>query len=385
MPLNILVNATPLLDPITGIGNYTYQVAKHLGGLGTEQDYTYYYNGFFSNELINPGDINNQSIFKAKKLIREVPVLSDLAKIGWRIVKRWLNIQHSGRFEVYWEPNYILLDLPVGKKVASVHDFSFYLYPQWHNKEVVGIFKKRFFKKIAEADSIITGSQYIKEQIVDILNVPTEMVNVINHGVDKNIFKLYDVQSLKTFSTHYDLPESFILYVGSIEPRKNLLSLLDAYRRLPDNLVKNVALVLAGFKGWENREIMDRISSMPGRVKYLGYLTNIELAYLYNLAIIFVYPSLYEGFGLPPLEAMACGAPVVVSGIPVHREIYGDAALYFDPLDIDDMAASLTGVLEDAAMRKNLSNSGLNKAGQFTWERCAAEHLRVFERAANVN
>jgi glycosyltransferase involved in cell wall biosynthesis len=377
--LNILINTTPLLEPITGVANYTYRVAECLKKIDKEQKYTYYYDGLFSDQLLSFEQINNERFFKTKKTIKKIPVLADIAKLGWSIFKKGLCKLQEDHYDIYWEPNFVLLDLPAAKKVLTVHDLSFYLYPQWHTREVTDIFKERFIRNIHRAERIITGSHFIKNEAIDILKIPQEKISVIYHGVDQHNFKLYDKDILNSISIQNNLPEKFFLCVGSIEPRKNLIRLLDAYDRLPDNLVKDVVLLLAGFCGWENEDIMARIKVMSGKVHYLGYVSNIELAYLYNMATFFIYPSLYEGFGLPPLEAMACGTPVLLSNIPVHREIYGDAAYYFDPMNVDDIAASMMKTLGDTSLRRDLANSSIIKAKQFSWERSAEEHLQVFK------
>nr|WP_256502708.1 glycosyltransferase family 1 protein [Desulfuromonas sp. KJ2020] len=174
------------------------------------------------------------------------------------------------------------------------------------------------------------------------------------------------------------LPSRFVLFVGSIEPRKNLLRLLQAYQLLSDRLRREVKLVLAGFRGWENREVMAILKKLEGDVHYLGYVTEQDLAALYNLADLFVYPSLYEGFGLPPLEAMACGCPVLVSRIASLPEVCGEAAAYLDPENVEEMTAELTRLLEDGTARGQLATKGLERAQLFSWERSAREHLAVF-------
>ena len=172
-----------------------------------------------------------------------------------------------------------------------------------------------------------------------------------------------------------------MLFVGSIEPRKNLKSLIGAYLSLDKGIRKDTKLVLAGFKGWENEEIMQLLKKVKSDVVYLGYLSNIELGKLYNLATLFVYPSLYEGFGLPPLEAMACGCPVVVSDTASLPEVCGDAAQYVDPRDVDSIAEGIDKVLSDEAHRRSLIARGIARSKLFSWDKAAKKHLEVFEDA----
>ena len=209
--------------------------------------------------------------------------------------------------------------------------------------------------------------------------MPGDRLTTIHLGIDHDLYKGLSSPELASLRTAYALPERFILFVGSIEPRKNLKKLLLAYRDLDPHLRKNFKLLLAGFKGWENEEIMALIAELEKDVRYLGYVPAEELGRLYNLASLFVYPSLYEGFGLPPLEAMACGCPVVVSQAASLPEVCGEAAHYVDPQDVESIGAGIEKVLGDDAYRKNLIAKGLARAEQFTWEKSAREHLRLFE------
>ena len=177
----------------------------------------------------------------------------------------------------------------------------------------------------------------------------------------------------------YNLPENFILFVGSIEPRKNLKGLLKAYQDLDGNIRKDIKLVLVGFKGWENREIMELIREMEGDVFYIGYVPEEDLAKIYNLAHLMAYPSFYEGFGLPPLEAMACGCPVVVSKAASLPEVCGDAAYYVDPKEVTSIAGGISKVLSDEGLRAAQIKKGIAHADGFRWEKSALLHLHIFE------
>jgi glycosyltransferase involved in cell wall biosynthesis len=168
------------------------------------------------------------------------------------------------------------------------------------------------------------------------------------------------------------------LFVGSIEPRKNLKNVLMSYNALPDAFKKECKFVLAGFSGWKNAEIMDIIRREGKNIVYLGYLSNLELAYLYNLASAFIYASLYEGFGIPPLEAMACGTPVIVSRSSSLPEVCGDAAYYVDPLRIDSISEGMYKVFDDSALREGLTRRGFIHSKSFSWDESAQRHLSLF-------
>jgi glycosyltransferase involved in cell wall biosynthesis len=262
--------------------------------------------------------------------------------------------------------------------VVTIFDFSFILYPQWHPKERINDFEEYFWKNLKRSDRIIVISDYIKKEGVN-LGLPEEKLRTIHLGIDHEVFKTYPPQDLQLLRKHYKLPEHFILFVGSIEPRKNLENLVRSYINLDEGIRKDIKLVLAGFKGWENKEIMALLKEVKSDVLYLGYLPDKELGELYNLATLFVYPSMYEGFGLPPLEAMACCCPVVASNVASLPEVCGDAALYVDPHDVNSIAEGIHKVLTDDDLRQSLIEKGLERAKLFSWEKSAKEHIKVFE------
>ena len=168
--------------------------------------------------------------------------------------------------------------------------------------------------------------------------------------------------------------------VGSIEPRKNLKNLLSAYAKLGRNFKDEYHLILVGAPGWNNQDIVDEIKSLNQWVKYTGYVSDDELAKLYTQASLFIYPSIYEGFGIPPLEAMACGTPVIVSNASTLPEVCADAAYYIDPLDVKSITQSMVKVLGDTALQKELTLQGLIRAKEFHWEKSAREHQTVFDK-----
>jgi glycosyltransferase involved in cell wall biosynthesis len=372
--VQIVVNAISLLSKLTGIGKYTLEICKRLA---EEHDLdTAYFYGYYSSKLYMPNVLPSGTIAKqvkmflaknhlVKKLSREVLLLS--SGFSRRV------------FDLYWEPNIVpLKNIRSRNQVTTVHDFSFHMHPEWQPKENRAYIEKYFWDNICRSDRIITVSEFIKKQIAEYLHIASDKIQVIHHGVDRNEFTLIDSMVLERYQEAHRIPKRFILFVGSIEPRKNLRNALLAYNSMPQSLKKEVKFVLAGFAGWNNDEIMKIINKERDNVTYLGYLTNSELAYLYNLAGVFIFPSFYEGFGLPPLEAMACGCPVVVSDAASLPEVCGDAACYVDPHSVESIAAGIRSVLDGDQYRKRLITSGLKNAGLFSWERSAKEHIRVF-------
>jgi glycosyltransferase involved in cell wall biosynthesis len=369
----IIIDSTSLLSSLTGIGRYTNEIAKYLE-TNKELDLNYFY-GYFSKNRIEPEE--ETAVKSIKALVVSRPLVKKIA----RKILLFLSGLFTSKFDLYWVPNFIPLDgIKASKVVVTVHDFSFLVYPEWHPEERLEYFKTYFFKNIQRADWLITGSEFSKNEIIENLGYNKEKITVIYHGVDQNLYKIYERDILQLTKNKFELENNFFLFVGSIEPRKNLLNLLKAYHHLSENIKKKYPLILVGFKGWNNNEVMIEIEKEKNNIRYLGYLSDEELAHVYNLASLFIYPSLYEGFGIPPLEAMACGTAVVSSDAASLPEACGDAAIYVDPNKYMDIANKIELLVENQDRMNELIIKGLKRVGNFTWEKSAKKHLEVFNK-----
>lgn len=367
MKPSILIDALSLLSSMTGLGRYTYEISKELKR-ADDFKYSYFY-GYYSDKLIEISDAPNV------KSLKSFIVKNSFLKKTVRRLLFFISSFSAKTYDLYWQPNFIPNDgIKAKKTVTTVHDFSFILHRNFHPKERIEYFEKYFFKNIVKSDMLITGSEYSKQEILERLDFKEHKIKVIYHGINHAIFKQY-----KDTELNFDIPKKFILSVGSIEPRKNLLGLLKAYNLLESNLKSEYKLVLVGFKGWQNSEIMQLIDKNRENINYLGFISDEELAKVYNLASCFVFPSFYEGFGLPPLEAMACGAPVVSSNLTSMPEICSDAAVYCNPYDIDDIAKKIELVLKNNTLREEMIEKGLKRALEFTWKKSADDHAKVFK------
>ncbi|HWP58563.1 MAG TPA: glycosyltransferase family 1 protein [Candidatus Acidoferrales bacterium] len=371
--MRIAINAIPLLSPLTGIGHYTRQIIRRLRPLSPNYEYLYYY-GYFSRRAF----CGSEAAYSLKQSLFRIP--------GF---KKWLRyaVAHAPRFygqgfDLYFEPNFIPAAIRAKKLVITVHDFSFRLFPDAHPKDRIEHFEKNFARGIDRANHLITDSEYVRAEAVEVLRFPAEKITAIPLGVEHETFKLRDKNSLDQRRRELGLPENFILFVGTREPRKNLTRLLQAYLELPARLKRKYFLLLVGPQGWE--QAMPRTQGVAERVIVSGYLDTEALSCVYNLARVFVLPSLYEGFGLPPLEAMACGCPVVVSRVASLPEVCGDAAYYVDPADVSSIAEGITRVLSDETLRQSLIEKGLKRAALFSWDETARKTLDVFERIMGV-
>jgi len=373
--MKIVINTIPLLVPLTGVGHYIYSLLTEFQRLRPDFTYTFFY-GYFSKKLKAYGKEEAVSFYSLKEWIKKIPVGSTCA----RKLKHKLAQMNFWTYDIYFEPNFIPLDIKSKKIVTTVHDFSFHLYPEWHPRERIEYFSKNFFKRIEKADLIITGSRYIEREAVELLNGKDLRIVTIYYGYNHALFHAHK----KAGDEKASPLGNYILFVGSIEPRKNLLGLLKAYLLLPEYVKKDFQLLLIGYKGWGNQEIVERMDQLKGRVHYLGYLNDEELANLYRGASCLVLPSFYEGFGLPPLEAMACGCPVIVSNVASLPEVCGDAGYYVDPYRVESIAEGIYQVLTDESLRQSFIQKGLERAKLFSWEKSAKEHLKVFEEVVSL-
>jgi glycosyltransferase involved in cell wall biosynthesis len=229
------------------------------------------------------------------------------------------------------------------------------------------------------ADAIIVPSQGIKTEVCDYLDIGESKITVIPEAPRASFLPVAETTAVRR---HLNIGDDFILFVGTIEPRKNLLTLVRAFEEVVRSNACYTQLVLAGDEGWLTGELHGFLKNadFSERVRLVGYLADDDLRALYSSCRVFVYPSLYEGFGLPLLEAMACGAPVITSDIPSIRETVGDVALLVSPTDVNELARGIVKLLENPAEREQRSAMGKQHASKFSWEKAAASTLDIYRR-----
>lgn len=375
--MKIFINVIPLLFKRTGIGTYAFYVSQQFLRLYPDNEYVFYYGRtskklrdlVLSDDNANLPYLGLMSLIK--KFVKRFPLTLPAIKTAQKML-----LSLSGSFDIYFEPNFVPLPGLKSKRiVTTVHDFSFQMDPAWTLKSGSDFFSKHFFRNIYRSDVIITDSNFIKKQALEFLKIESEKIVSIPLGVNHEIFKTQKITDRR------GLPENFILFVGSIQPRKNLKRLLQAYTSLSHNFRRDQKLVLVGQDGWNQRDILELIKKHRSDICLLDSIKNdSELAGIYRAASVLICPSLYEGFGLPPLEAMACGCPAIVSNVASLPEVCGDAAYYIDPYDVENIADSLCRVSTDSEIRNAYIQKGLERAKLFTWEASAREHMRLFEK-----
>ncbi len=267
--------------------------------------------------------------------------------------------------------------------VVTIHDLAFLEYPEQYPA-----MQRRYLTAITRASTrrasrVIAVSNYTGQDVAQRLGVDPAKIVAVPNGVSEEFFPRSDTPELAAFRARYQLPEQFLLFVGTLQPRKNLIGLIRAYARLPAN--ERIPLYVVGGEGWMYSGIFDEVRRLgvADEVHFPGYAASETLPLWYSAATAFIYPSFYEGFGLPVLEAMACGAPVVTSNRTSLPEVLGDAGLLVDPDDPDDIANAVRILLTDTSRRVSMASAGLNQARQFTWRRTARETAAVYRDVLN--
>jgi len=267
------------------------------------------------------------------------------------------------------------------RSVVTIHDMTFFLFPDLHTRSKRMFFPFAIRSSVRRADALIAISESTRQDSIRLLGVSPQKIFTTQLGITEEFRVVTDNVLLSKVLQQYDLPEAFVLYVGLVEPRKNIPFLIRAYKSLVDEGIKH-NLVIVGRIGWMYQEVFKQIEELglEDRVQFTGYMPQDDLPMVYNLASLFVYPTKYEGFGLPALEAMACGTPVVTTAISSLPEIVGDAGMLIPPGDEQALAGAMAKVLSDSTLYNQLRTRGLQRSEHFTWERTAQGTLKVYQQ-----
>ncbi len=268
--------------------------------------------------------------------------------------------------------------------VSTVHDVVFHVRPDLVEPKLAAYLSRWAEFAARQADRLIAVSQHARQAIADAYGTPLARIAVVYEAPGREFCPRDRAEAAERVRSRFGIDGSYCLYVGALEPKKNIDGLLDAFAELVSDGFSEGSLVLVGGRGGMPYDIEQAVllRRLQDSVRLLGYVPEAELPFLYRAAAVFIYPSLYEGFGLPPLEAMACGTPTIVSNSTSLPEVVGDAALLADPEDPGQLADAMARVLQDSALSAELSRKGVERSGNFTWEEAARGTLRVYESAA---
>ena len=372
--MKVIVNALPLARPMSGVGQYIYQLYKAM----PEVSCKYFYGYAWSNDL----SVRQNGVFAQ---------LDDWSEKSW-LVRKCIGISRRAIFtsgsigshaHLYHEPNFLPLFVN-GPLVITLHDLSPLRFPQTHMANKVRIFTERLPSAIQRASALLVDSDFVKNEVIEYFPEAAGKITTTHLGV-RNQFRPVSVEIMASvLQRHALVADQYLLAIGTLEPRKNLISALKAYSLLPDKLRDRYPLVIGGMKGWLTDDLDREMAPMirKGQVRLLGFVPDSDMNALYSGARAFIYPSLYEGFGLPPLEAMASGTPVITSNRASLPEVVGDAGIQVEPLDIDQLSQAMLSLLEDDHLHSELRQKGLERAAQFTWKETASKTYEVFRQVA---
>ncbi len=389
--MKLILSVDAIVPPLTGIGRYAFELASRLAQHPNIELVRFYSNRRWVHDLLERGALPLAPV-SPRSLLRRVPsfvfrktvpliLRRKLDDVAERLAERQLLWMH--RDHVYHSPNYFLPPVS-GYGVATIHDLSTIKYPHTHPPERLKQFEKNLSNTLRRASYLITDSQAIRQEVIEHFSWPPEKIFSVPLGVAPCYKPGVDAGTLSILRQYELKAGEYALCVSTLEPRKNIDLLLRAYQQLPHNLVQRYPLILAGSKGWLSESLMDAITDgqRAGWVRYLGYVPERDLPAIFAGTRAFLFPSSYEGFGLPVLEAMASGVPVLTSDRSCLPEVSGGAALLVNPEDMDALRLGIEKVLVDDSWRDQARAHGLVVATNATWDRCVSRTVDVYKLCA---
>ncbi|MEW6696504.1 MAG: glycosyltransferase family 4 protein [Bacillota bacterium] len=367
-----------------GVGQYCYNLVESLAKIDAENHYSLYpvFYYIFHPEYKKICFENLNKTFNISYRWIPEKILKLLWKKDMKLFKKeWL----LGNVDVVHSTTFAVPELSRKKRlVVTIYDVSFLTHPQYHVQANIEHCYKGTLKALQQSDRIIAISNHTKSDLINYFGAKEEQITVTHLAAANHFFTPPGSIELRTLVEKYNLPNSFILFVGSLEPRKNVRNLIKAYSLLKKDLRRKHKLVIAGGRGWLNSDIKDIIEELKivEDMIFTGYVSDQDLKGLYSLADIFVYPSFYEGFGLPVLEAMTCGTPVITSNVSCLPEIAGNGAVFVNPQDVEEISLAINRLLEDNSLRGFYKEKGLMRSLDFSWDKCAKETLQIYKSLA---
>lgn len=377
--MRVAIDVQNLLMPMTGVGYYVSNLVRALSRVPFDATVE----AFYFSRNATKGQLGLEGAHVVERAMRFPP--GRVLQLLW---KRF-SFPKADTFvvgcDLFHFPNFVARPVHRAKVIVTIPDLSFLRFPQFTEPKNLKFLNRQVPRSIERADRIIAISRFTAREICEFFPSAAHKVAVTPLGVGEAFQRVEDKKALAAVKVKHNLPDDYILFVGTLEPRKNLMTLLDAYRIFASRSKEHAqtTLVVAGMKGWLYEETMRRIGDVPRDMapRLIGYVEETDLPGLYSAARMAVVPSLHEGFGLPCLEAMACGTPLVCSNAASLPEVVGDAAILVSPHEPEEIAEAMACVAENSKAAKELADRGRRRAAQFTWKRCAEETYRVYKAA----
>lgn len=370
--MRVLYDATPLLMRSAGVKNYHHALLESMLRLA-------------------PGEKVELDLFPYLKVLAanhnersNYPFLATALRLGGILASNYIALPYAspavGRAALFHVTPHLMRPPRAAPLTSMVHDTTPVTMPECHTVSNIRYFERFAEKTLPRLAGVVTPSAAVKQELVERFGVDGARVRAIPHGVAPDFFDSSPAQVQVARAT-YELPENFVFFLGSLEPRKNLERLAQAHEMLPGPVQSRFPLIIAGAGGWKNDKILRRLRRNPN-VRLIGYVRRELLPAVYSSCSLFAFPSLYEGFGMPVAEAMAAGAPVLTSNVSALPEVAGNGALLVDPRDAGSIAEGMAKVLGDRNEAAVMADHGRSRARGFTWARTAEETLRFFREVA---
>jgi glycosyltransferase involved in cell wall biosynthesis len=373
--MRIAIDYTPALRQGAGIGRYTRGLVAGLAEIDSANQYT----------LFSAGETPGVRDWPANFRLRTSPIPSRWLTVGWHRLRLPLPADLlAGDCDLYHSPDFTLPPLRRARGLVTIHDLSYLRVPECADPRLRAFLEESVPAAVVRAHRILADSENTRTDLIDILRIDPDRISVVTPAIEPRFCREDTPARLAAVRARYRLPDRFILGLGTLEPRKNFTGLIAAFSQLVRETGLPHGLVIGGQPGWLYDGIYQkaRQEDVAGRVLFPGFIADEDLPALYSLAEVFVFPSLYEGFGIPVLEAMACGTPVVAGNNSSLPEAGGSAALMVEATDAAALARAIAEVLNDADLRRRMIAAGAVQASRFTWQRSAQALLEAYERAA---
>jgi glycosyltransferase involved in cell wall biosynthesis len=372
--VRIGIDCTAALRQGGGIGRYTGGLVQALARLDRQNEYVLFVAGRPSGPLLELSSAYPNFHLKA------APLSDRFFNIIWQRLRLPLPVEaFSGPLDIFHSPDFVLPPLRRARAILTVHDLSFMRVPQCADPALRAYLSQAVPRSISRADHVLADSQSTRRDLIELLAVPADKITVVPAGVGDNFRRVTDEERLAYVRRRYELTPRFILGLSTLEPRKNFVGLIRAFARLSASGYAG-DLVIAGGRGWMYEPIFAEVEQqkLAGRVHFPGFVADADLPALYTLADLLAFPSFYEGFGLPVLEAMACGTPVICADNSSLPEVAGEAALMVGAGDTEALVEGMRRLLADEELRRQLVQRGLAQVRNFTWQGAARKLLAVY-------